>query len=356
MRLLPDEILSSWLCRSALKGGTDPIRFASALWPGSHVWCGDFDREPGSLLIRSLSMSSGISEDHLHQTSLEHWTRRWTARDISSRRAWPWVVPIGARGVTRSGPAQFCRECWIEDRSPYYRVHWRFSWSIACERHRTRFRVHCPKCSGPPMPHRLECETTSLATCATCGHDLREGIEDTAVPQSILELQAAATEAALDGSASWWGVSLDTTSWMSTLRFWIGIIRQGLRETQSPTSSFVRAMCPELLHGPAGNRFDAMTSVSRMQLMGAAASIRNLDPNAAIALATEHRLTRRHLAGWEPSASSFAQWVSQLPAGTPHRKTDASTSRHCRYRFGQPRPPREIKAMHRRLLRELGKT
>lgn len=75
---------------------------------------------------------------------------------------------------------QFCSQCWLEDKIPYFRLEWRFKHSKYCLIHKTELQANCPSCGRvlamhrallggtyrpPPVPH--------LATCLYCRTNLR---------------------------------------------------------------------------------------------------------------------------------------------------------------------------------------
>ncbi|MHB8355147.1 MAG: TniQ family protein [Vulcanimicrobiaceae bacterium] len=352
--LLPDEILSSWLCRCALALGTEPVRFTAALWARSRAWSGDFDRDPKETRLRTLAAESGFPLADLERAALKRWARRWMGDAAPSRRAWPWLVPIGARGIARTGIAQFCPHCWREDAAPYYRLPWRLSWYVACERHGTLLLDRCPVCAGAPAPHRLPLGAQHLAQCDRCGSDLREAPAGAPAPASALTLQAAAAAALLRGEARWWSSSLGTASWLATLRYWVGLLRQGLREGASPAATLARDIAPDLQSSALRGTFDALPTAARATLLAAAGAIAELGDRAALRLAKRCGLTQRHCSPWTLAVEEAKAWAQRLPDGRLRRKARANARRRCRYGIGHPRPRHEVEGMYRRLLREAG--
>jgi hypothetical protein len=213
--LLADEVLSSWLCRCALALGTDPVRFAAALWPGSRTWSRDFDRDPGDAQLLTLAGSSGLPLADLEHAALGS-TLALMGDARSGHGAWPWLIPNGARGIARTGITQFCPLCWRADTEPYYRQVWRLSWYVGCERHGALLHDRCPSCAAALTPQRLQLGASGLAWCDRCGSDLREAPAGAQAPASVLALQTSAATALLRGEALWWR------------RICIGSLRRGI--------------------------------------------------------------------------------------------------------------------------------
>lgn len=352
--LLPDEILSSWLCRCALALGTDPIRFTAALWPGSRTWSCDFDRNPGDAQLLSLAASSGLPLADIERAALGGWARSWMGAAPSPQGAWPWLIPVGARGIARTGITQFCPLCWRADEEPHYRRLWRLSWYVSCEPHGTLLHDRCPSCASALAPHRLQLGAASLARCDRCGSDLREAPAGAQALASVLKLQDAAVTALIGGEALWWRWPLDTAKWFATLRFWLGLLRQGVREGASPAATLTRDVAPDLHRVPAKGRFDALPTEARAKLLAAAATIAELDRGAAMRLAKRSGLTQQHCAPWMRRVEEAKAWALRLPDGTVRRKPRATERKCCRYGLGRPRPPHEVERMYRRLLRSAG--
>ena len=349
--LQPDEILSSWLCRCAMSLGTDPLRFTGALWPGDRVWSGDLDRDPGNERLRTLATASGFPNADIERASLGWWANKWLGTPPRAQRAWPWIVPIGSRGPARTGIAQFCPRCWRDDLFPYYRVSWRVSWIVACATHGTLLLDRCPSCGGPPAAHRLPLGAKHLAQCDRCGSDLRTAVA-TSSPTSVLALQRVATSALIDGAASWWQWNLDTVSWFSSMRFWLGLLRQGVREETSPAASFMRLVAPDLERSMIRGPFDTLATAKRATLLAVLATIASLGGDEMLKRVQQCGVAQRHCAVWTQQVAEARNWLQRLSDGAVQRKARTLTRKQSQYGLGRPRPRHEVERMYRRLLRE----
>lgn len=135
VELLPDELFSSWLVRTALANGCDPLTFTGVVWPKWRVWTGDVDRHPPAERLAVLSKMSNIPVEALSESTLSPTALRILSEIPGKEIAWPWVLAIGARNRRRSGGLQYCAMCLTEDPKPYFRIPWRFAWHTGCEKH-----------------------------------------------------------------------------------------------------------------------------------------------------------------------------------------------------------------------------
>jgi len=343
--LLPDESLSSWLCRSALAVGSDPIRFTAALWPSSRTWSADVDARIEPRKVRTLALSSGLEIAELERATLRSALGGQTQDDASCA----FIVPESVRGHARIGRTPFCPECWGEDAAAYYRLAWRYSWCVACERHRTLLADRCPACSVALAPHRLRTGEKSLARCDQCGHDLCTTAV-LAAPVAVLRLQARASSAAIDGVAQWWDWPLSHGAWFFTLRHWIRFLQQGMREGASPTAQLGRALCRDFDNIAAKGDFDKITVRARASLLGAVGMIAEADSGHVLKLAMEYGITHRHIVWWTSRVQPAKLWGERLPEGS--RQTSSPRTRRDRYGLGRPRPRHEVNRMYARLVRD----
>ena len=350
--LLPGEILSSWLCRSALVLGTDPIRFTAALWPGSRTWSRDFDRYPIVKQIQSLAASSDLLFAEIENATLEGWIRSWMGDVPLPRGACPWLVPIGARGIARSHFLHFCPHCWREDEQPYYRKSWRLSWYVACERHGELLRDRCPACLNSVSPHRLLLGVANIAMCDHCGSDLRDASSGQAAPARVLAFQATATNALTYGEARWWQWPLETQGWFLTAKFWLSLLRQGVRDASSPTASLLREFTENLDLKYVKGRFDEFPADARANLLAVIEAIAEIGSDAALHIANRSPLTQNLCAPWVRCVPMAGQWVRQLPVRPARHGKALYSRRRSQYGLGHPRPRHEVELMYRRLLRD----
>ena len=188
--LLPDEILSSWLVRAALKQGCSPMTLAATLWTDWRMWTIDTDRNLSSGRLKVLSLRSGIREDFIRAATLAPTIGKTQHRPLSKNITWPWTLTIGARNTKRRNGLQYCPLCLTGDASPYFRINWRFAWHTGCERHQCALLDRCWYCQSPVEPHRLTELSSSAAVCSSCNKALAEGPQSKGCPYALAFQQA----------------------------------------------------------------------------------------------------------------------------------------------------------------------
>ena len=156
--LLPEESLSSWLVRAALRQGCDPLSLTGAIWPTWRIWTRDIDREIPLARMRPLVNASGISSAKFQKAGMRDDCEKVVGYSLPETRTWPWLLALGSRNRTRHGGQQVCTLCLAEDSTPYLRRHWRFAWHTGCRFHGVQLVDECPACKAPIEPHRLTAE------------------------------------------------------------------------------------------------------------------------------------------------------------------------------------------------------
>ncbi|MCU7995268.1 TniQ family protein [Shewanella glacialipiscicola] len=171
MPLMQDEILSSWIIRTAFENGSYPLAWSWYLWGKRRVWTIDIDRfcQPDYL---ALLVTPSITHASLNSATLFPWLSNVVSLDLQAyNHSWPWVNPLGSRNRDRTGGLRYCPIC-LSNSPAYYRRLWRFSWQHSCAVHQCLLRDCCPNCAGPICPHKFKSGTSNIALCALCGHSL----------------------------------------------------------------------------------------------------------------------------------------------------------------------------------------
>lgn len=243
--LLPDESISSWLARSAIAQGCDPLVLTGALWPNWRIWSTDPDRGIESERLRVLIQASGISTEEFVRASLRPIVEAAAGRHLVDRSAWPWLLALGSRNRKRRGGIQFCQACLSEDRTPYFRTHWRLTWHVGCPKHGLQLSDRCQSCGSPIEPHRLEAHAGSLATCATCKATLGHGSADPA--RSVaMAFQHAADSALEVKHAAYGDRQLPASDWFELIRHFVGLIRRANAHPKSGLARAIRSLAVDL--------------------------------------------------------------------------------------------------------------
>lgn len=223
----PDELLSSWLVRSALANGCDPLAFADAIWPKWRMWCIDVDRRLPATQIKVLSASSGLPADAIAGSTLESVAARVSMGELPIKNFWYWILSLGCRNRRRNGGVQYCPDCLAEDKFPYFRIHWRYAWHTVCQRHDVMLLDRCHGCASAIQPHRLTVESASMGACPICGCDLKYGATHRFLNGEYL-FQVAADDGLTHGRQLVHGVAVPIADWFAIARFYWAFVRRML--------------------------------------------------------------------------------------------------------------------------------
>ena len=166
---LPDEILSSWIVRTALGNGLLPSTFCQLEFNDPRLLALDIDRTERAHVITRMAEKTGTAQDSAEQTVLRSLQGELVEGWVAHGRM-RWLLYAGARHRLRrlAGP-QFCPRCLAEDDHPYFRRSWRLALYAACPHHSVILLDRCPDCQAPLMPYRAE----QLHLCGSCDSDLR---------------------------------------------------------------------------------------------------------------------------------------------------------------------------------------
>lgn len=163
-----DELLSSWLLRVARGNSAKLQTFCHLIWPGRQLWNRDLDAMSPSDIVRDLANLTGTHVDQASATTLRSLEGVLYDR-VRVKNASRWILPLGVYHRTRRrGGQQWCAECLIADRQPYYRKNWRLAVASTCSRHGIVLADRCMDCSSPAVPHR-----GIDPFCHVCGCDRR---------------------------------------------------------------------------------------------------------------------------------------------------------------------------------------
>ena len=230
--LLPDEAFSSWLLRSAMAHGCDPLVFTGSLWPRWRILTIDPDRWVDEVHLAPLVKASGMSAVAFQASFLRGFAERITSHPLPVKLIWPWVLALGNRNRKRTGGLQYCPACLSEDSKPYFRLQWRFAWHTGCERHRCSLLDRCWRCHAPLEPHRLGAEDENVAVCATCKADLRQAPTVPCVHEAML-FQHTGDQAVRSGHAPGLGQILESNVWFELADFFVSMARRANRHHEA---------------------------------------------------------------------------------------------------------------------------
>lgn len=150
---MPDELLSSWICRIAA-GNTLIIRqFTRSVWPDISIWTRDIDLFAPEKIIQTLAHRCEIDYPTAFSTTLRSYIGIITP--YGGEGLTQFITPIGVYHRIRKDPGQqWCPQCFIEDETPYWRRSWRLAFNTVCLKHGLVLADRCQDCGTPISPHR----------------------------------------------------------------------------------------------------------------------------------------------------------------------------------------------------------
>ncbi|QID19362.1 TniQ family protein [Nitrogeniibacter mangrovi] len=185
VRLEEDELLSSYLVRSAHAHGTTAYRFMSLHFPGRPVWSRDVDRTVDRGWLRQVSEASGTPIDALEGSTLVPF--RQIVGSVGQGGDTPLLLSVSVfNRVRRRHGLQFCPTCLKEGRH-WFRKRWRLGFYVRCEIHEVPLEDCCPVCTSPIAPHRGN--RLDLIFCSECGASLTRHQDPCPIPGSVQALQ-----------------------------------------------------------------------------------------------------------------------------------------------------------------------
>ncbi|MDD5716231.1 MAG: TniQ family protein [Sulfuricurvum sp.] len=160
---LPDEILSSWLARTAYAHLTHPKTFMNMHFStGKFNWRPNFDASVSDDVLRIIERKSTLSFETIYQMSLKSYESYLQES----------IIPDGLN--TFIVPQRFCPVCLREDQFPYYRKSWKVLFTTVCFKHHCYLYDRCPQCGSLLNLANMYRNTLSFVFCHKCGFDLRK--------------------------------------------------------------------------------------------------------------------------------------------------------------------------------------
>jgi hypothetical protein len=179
-KLLPDEILTSWLLRTAHANGMKIQRlFDEALGRQVPTLQRDYDRSAPTEHLKRFSEITGESIKRLEASTLRVFAGTFVDK-VRLNTGSSWILAAGTyHRKRRLHGLQYCPLCLKTDLVPYFRTYWRCAFYIECEHHYVQMEDACPKCDAPVVPFRVDVGNLTLTlsqpitNCHACGFDLR---------------------------------------------------------------------------------------------------------------------------------------------------------------------------------------
>lgn len=207
---LDDELLSSWLVRTAHGNGMKLQSFTTlALGRGANLWNRDIDRSATDGLLVALSKQTGSTVEELRGGLLSAYEGSVFERHNQVGNS-TWIMPLGIYHRTRRAfGMQFCPSCLFFDREPYFRRRWRLALTTVCDVHGTLMHDRCPGCGAPviffrnDLGRRRDYQLGAITLCWQCGFDLvRAAAYSPPTPDSMSIVAMRSITTFLD--MGWW--------------------------------------------------------------------------------------------------------------------------------------------------------
>lgn len=214
----PDELLSSWLSRTAFAHGQGTHVFCNYYLPGRAIWTRDIDRRPMDEALSRLSAAGGIPLRMLRSCTLG--TMAGFARIGPGRGRWPWLLSAGVfHRKRRLNGLQYCPACLGAD-PPCFKREWRLAFMTVCRIHASPLLDACRACGEALCPHRSL--RYRVEYCHACERDLREYPGDGAAEAEISDLQHALLRAVSGQTVRWRECEFPYADFLDTCRILMG--------------------------------------------------------------------------------------------------------------------------------------
>lgn len=169
-----DELLSSWLARTAFAHGYSLTTFYTLFLKhnGTELSRIDIDFKDDPVLFEKLAQKSKLGYQQIFQMSL----RSEQGYLFESNHAlYPPKLIRKLKDKRTHYGLLFCPKCLSEDTHPYWRKHWRYNFYNACPKHKVFLTDRCGKCYER-IRFPIMKISNELVYCSNCGRDLRKTI------------------------------------------------------------------------------------------------------------------------------------------------------------------------------------
>lgn len=352
VKLQPDELFSSWLVRSALANGCDPLAFADAIWPKWRIWTIDVDREIPQERLESLVRSSGMSRQDFDTSTLRDVASIISSEPLPRNNFWYWILTLGTRNRRRSGGIQYCPTCLADDTSPYFRKYWRYAWHTACEKHGCILLDRCPSCGAAIQPHRVTVEMKAVVICPLCNRDLRLGQAHAGRDHAIRFQQAA--DGILSGQKQLLhDKSVTEPEWFAIARFYWDLVRRIMDERTESLNSFGKSVGLPDMHVKQGIlSIEQARTEDRHNMLDGINMIMNLSGNEMKMLLKTETVT---LQAFCPSRTQLPYALAEIAFELNSMPvTRSRTTKTERVTINEPKPRKTVERMMRKLINKSG--
>lgn len=301
---ISNELLSSYLARSAHAHGLHPMRFVAMYFPGRQVWTRDIDRQAPAGFQDEVARASGLPIDAVKTMTLAPCLPMANRQANGNGGPLSWCTSVGMHGRwrTRHG-LQYCPRC-LHAQGAFLRT-WRLVFAFACPVHGLMLEDCCGVCGAPIVLHRTR---HALSNCHCCGASLgTNACRDTA-----LALEALHVQARFLGFCGQDRIDINGASVENAEFFWgLGILMKILREKMRSHSTefhvqdrLVLDCCKSLRLSPAP---------VRLRLCASVLNVLERWPDAFLRIAKATNMTQAAFAHRGMVPSWLAEQVNRLP-------------------------------------------
>lgn len=348
--LQPNELISSWLVRTALIHSCDPLVITGEVWGTWRVWTIDADRIYADALLQPISNTSSIPVESFKETSLYPIAKAIIGDTPPQKIVWPWILALGARNTKRNGGLQYCPLCLADDAKPHFKRQWRFAWHTACDKHQCLLLDRCHVCNSPIEPHRLIAEDQQITTCATCKTDLSTATLKELCLES-LAFQRLADKIIQTGYGEFQQQIVSIPDWFKLSDFFESMLRRANRGGTVILQDFlsqITTLLPNNFPIRTGAGIELLHTNERQTIFGSLHQIMTFNKEDFERIALKSNITRQSFCSKdEVLPVILTPLYEKLPDNPKLRSRKIKRSPH------QPRPRHEVLRMMARLERKL---
>lgn len=167
---LEDELLSSWLIRVAFAHGRSLAWFLTLYvkHQGNEICNDDIDFRYNRRFFKTISLKSKLDYQTIYKMSIR--SEEGYLYACNNCLYPPKQIRKQKDRRTHNG-LLFCPQCLKEDKIPYYRKQWRYTFYNACPKHKLFLADRCGVCYERVKLPKMK-PNGSIAHCSKCGNDL----------------------------------------------------------------------------------------------------------------------------------------------------------------------------------------
>lgn len=186
IKQIDNELLSSFLIRIAHANGTNLDTISYKVFRNSKLLTKDIDKYLTSDEIEKISSYINIPFDNIYNMTLYPIVSKIDTKDLKLFSKWFWITPTSSSYKYKTNGLQFCPKC-LEENIDTFKIFNRFSFNVACVKHKIQLHTHCPRCNYQYSPLLKQIDD-SIQTCTNCNLNLST-IENIPIDIEILTLQ-----------------------------------------------------------------------------------------------------------------------------------------------------------------------